>query len=239
MAYRREEKLTQERLRELLDFDPATGVFVWAVNRKGGRGIVSGMRAGTVKPTNNKKRYRYIKLDGIEYLAKRLAWFWTYGRWPSFLRCLDDDEDNCAISNLKDAGYVDGGDGSSKTNRDIQRARYKAAHPEKIRDGSLRSNFGISLETYNQMLAAQNGKCAICGNGETITRHGKLRLLAVDHCHGSGKVRELLCGNCNPMLGYARDDAEVLVSAADYLARHKLPPASVAAQVNALLAFGA
>src|SRR5258708_38186814 len=83
MAYRREEKLTQERLRELLDFDPATGVFVWAVNRNGGRGIVSGTRAGSVKPCGSNKRYRYIKIDDVDYLAKRLAWFWTHGRWPS------------------------------------------------------------------------------------------------------------------------------------------------------------
>jgi hypothetical protein len=239
MAYRREEKLTQERLRELLEFDPATGVFVWVVNRKGGRGITPGMRAGSVKPCGNNKRYRYIRIDDVDYLAKRLAWFWVHGKWPSFLRCLDDNEDNCAIINLKDAGYVDGGEGSSRKNRDAQRARYKATHPDKIKDGFLRSTFGISLETYNKMLAAQDGKCAICKNGETITRHGKLRLLAVDHCHETGSVRQLLCGNCNPMLGYARDDAEVLMSAAEYLARHKFPPAPVAAQINALLAFGA
>lgn len=240
MAYRRSESLTQERMRELLDFDPASGVFIWAVDRKGGRGITSGARAGTVKRTNGNKRYRYIKIDGVEYLAKRLAWFWTHDHWPSFLRCLDGDEDNCAVSNLKDAGYVDGGVGSSRTNRDVQRLRYKAAHPDKVKDGFLRATFGIGLDRYREMHTAQFGKCAICGNDETVTRHGKPRMLAVDHCHDTGKVRELLCGACNPMLGYAKDSVTVLVSAADYLARHnQSPPALMAAQSNALLAFGA
>lgn len=238
MAYRREEVLTQERMRDLLDFDPATGIFTWKIGRKGGRGITPGMRAGSVKPTGNKKRYRYIKIDDVDYLAKRLAWFWAYGKWPSFLRCIDGDEDNCAIGNLKDAGFVDGGPGSSRTNRDLQRLRYKAENPSKVRDAALRATFGIGIDRYEEMHVAQDGKCAICGNGETITRHGKVRLLAVDHCHTTGKVRQLLCGNCNPMLGYARDDAEVLRKASEYIVQHQ-SPAIFAMNANGALAFGA
>ena len=223
MPIRREKSaLTQERMRELLDYGPATGVFTWKVDRQGGRGIQPGARAGSVKPTNSGKRYRYIRIDQVDYLAKRLAWYWVNDEWPTFLRCRDNDEDNCAIDNLIDAGCVFGEEGSSRQNRAGQRRRYKAKYPDKVRDLALRSTFGISLEQYNQMHSAQNGVCAICGQPETrITRNGKPRLLAVDHCHSSNKVRGLLCGNCNPMIGYAKDSIEVLGRAIEYLNSYK------------------
>ena len=213
--------LTQERMRELLSYDLETGVFVWRVDRQGGRGIKPGARAGSVKPTNEGKRYRYIKIDGVDYLAKRLAWFWVNGEWPSYLRCVDGNEDNCSIANLVDAGCVPGPDGSSRTNRAGQRQRYAIKHPHKAREGHLKDKFGLSLDQYNEMHAAQDGKCAICGNPETIARYGKTRWLAVDHCHDSGKVRSLLCGNCNPMIGYAKDKIEVLEKAIAYLKSHQ------------------
>lgn len=212
--------LTQERMRDLLDFNPETGVFAWKIDRQGGRGIKPGARAGSVKPTGGGKRYRYVRIDGVDYLAKRLAWFWVYDKWPSFLRCADGNEDNCAIGNLIDVGYVAGPEGSSRKNRVGQRQRYAAKHPHKVRDQFLRYTFGISLEQYNQMLAAQDGKCAICGKPESSKRNGKVRWLAVDHCHDSSKVRGLLCGSCNPMIGYARDNIQVLHSAIDYLKSH-------------------
>src|SRR5712664_3471434 len=92
--------LTQERMREMLDFDPATGIFLW----KGiGRGIRTGRRAGSVGPSG----YRYIKLDGEDHLAQRLAWFWEKGVWPRLIRFQDLDRDNCAISNLAEGFYLD------------------------------------------------------------------------------------------------------------------------------------
>ena len=218
MAFQRsKETVTQERMRELLSYDEETGHFTWMVSRQGGKGIKPGARAGSVKPTNEGKRYRYIRIDQVDYLAKRLAWFWVNGEWPSFLRCADGDEDNCAISNLIDAGYVAGPEGSSRKNRMVQRQRYVAKNPDKVRNNHLKSKFGISLEKYNEMHAAQDGKCAICGEPETSNRYGKPRMLAVDHCHDSKKVRGLLCGNCNPMIGYAKDNIQVLTKAIEYL----------------------
>lgn len=212
--------LSQERMRELLDYDSETGIFTWRVDRQGGRGIKPGARAGSVKPTGSGKRYRYIRIDQVDYLAKRLAWFWAKNEWPSFLRCIDDNEDNCAITNLLDAGFVAGpGKGHGK-DRAEQRQRWKAKFPEKVRDQYLQSTFGISLGKYNEMHEAQKGVCAICSEPETITRYGKPRLLAVDHCHTTNKVRGLLCGNCNPMIGYAKDNIQVLERAIEYLRSH-------------------
>lgn len=68
--------LTQERLKELLDYDPETGVFTWKVYR-GGR-IKKGENAGWF----NDEKYKHIKIDGKQYKAHRLAWLYVYGQLP-------------------------------------------------------------------------------------------------------------------------------------------------------------
>ena len=68
-------KLTVARLKEVLDYNPKTGVFTWKVSR--GR-----MRAGSVAGSLNGKGYWRVNLFGRKYLAHRLAWFYTKGRWP-------------------------------------------------------------------------------------------------------------------------------------------------------------
>ena len=65
------------------------------------------------------------------------------------------------------------------------------------------------------MTADQNGLCAICGR-EPNGKGGHARL-HVDHCHASSKVRGLLCGNCNTMIGLAAEDPQVLLAAVEYL----------------------
>lgn len=91
-------KLTHERLLELLDFDPATGVFAWKVatsNR-----IKVGNRAGVFhEPSGG----RYIAIDGEKFMAHLLAWFYVYGEFSSKdVRPIDGNFDNCTIVNLKE-----------------------------------------------------------------------------------------------------------------------------------------
>jgi hypothetical protein len=215
------ETVTQERLRERLDYDPATGFFTWRADGKGWRGIRKGARAGGVDPNG----YRYIRIDGVDYLAQRLAWFWTHNEWPGFLRFEDSDKDNCAINNLRDSQYVLAKDAKhnwrTKEGRSAQQREYRATIQDRLRDQRFREKFGITLSQYNTMHADQDGKCAICGNPETITRNGNVRMLAVDHCHETGKVRGLLCGTCNPMIGYAKDSIALLEAAITYLEKHQ------------------
>ena len=94
------------------------------------------------------------------------------------------------------------------------------------RDYVLRRNFNISRDEYDEMYAHQMGLCAICGQAETFTGpkcHGNTPvLLAVDHCHATGLVRELLCNRCNMLLGMCQDNIEVLHRAADYLLKHSM-----------------
>lgn len=88
---------------------------------------------------------------------------------------------------------------------------------------NLKRKYGISLEEYNALLAAQNGVCAICGKMEShIHKSGKLKELAVDHCHKTKKVRGLLCFNCNQALGRFQDSMENLRRALAYLEKHSV-----------------
>lgn len=78
------------------------------------------------------------------------------------------------------------------------------------------SRYGITVEQYDAMLAAQNGVCAICFNA---TGEKKYRL-SVDHDHTTGRVRGLLCGGCNVTLGHMKDDPQLLYQAMDYLRKY-------------------
>ena len=83
----------------------------------------------------------------------------------------------------------------------------------KDKDKKLQRAFGISYEEYLMMLEAQQGGCAICGTTST----GKRKAFAVDHNHETGKVRGLLCGNCNTGIGNLREDEGIMLRAIEYL----------------------
>lgn len=78
----------------------------------------------------------------------------------------------------------------------------------------LKRKYKLTSEEYDRILAAQDGKCAICYRPPDDDR-----VLAVDHCHRTGKVRGLLCGLCNRALGCLGDDTTLLYRAIDYLER--------------------
>ena len=111
-----------------------------------------------------------------------------------------------------------------RTQSEEGRARGRAAqrryyHSEKgnanVKNSHRKTLYGISRDDYDEMLARQNGCCAICGS-ELIGG----QQTHVDHDHATGKVRALLCGHCNRMLGQAREDPEILAKAIEYLQSH-------------------
>ena len=69
----------------------------------------------------------------------------------------------------------------------------------------------LSYKEYQQLLLRQKGKCKICGG----ISNGKR--LSIDHDHQTGKIRGLLCDNCNFGLGWFKDNIEVLKRAISYL----------------------
>ncbi len=87
--------------------------------------------------------------------------------------------------------------------------------PRRKKDQQLRVKFGITIERYEEMSLEQEHKCAICGQPSKAPR-----ALAVDHCHNTGKVRGLLCGNCNLGMGKLNDSKELLMKAIMYLEKY-------------------
>jgi len=81
--------------------------------------------------------------------------------------------------------------------------------------------FGLTRKIYQEMFQNQDGKCAICKSEiASYDINGKIKRLYVDHSHSTGKVRGLLCNNCNTAIGHLRDSPELLRKAAQYLENH-------------------
>ena len=89
--------ITQARLRELLDYDPATGVFTWKVSR-------GPARVGSVAGWKETRGHICIEVDGRSYKAHRLAWLYVSGKWPrdqiDHINCVRTDN---RIVNLREA----------------------------------------------------------------------------------------------------------------------------------------
>lgn len=93
--------------------------------------------------------------------------------------------------------------------------RWYRQHPEKkvaqTRRAKLKKLYGMTDADYMRRYAFQVGRCAICGKYVEYPR------LFVDHNHETGKVRGLLCLQCNTLLGHAHDDTTILARAITYL----------------------
>jgi len=89
--------LTQERLKEKLQYDPETGLFKWIVKPAGN------CKDGWFEGTKNKGGYRSICVDCKIYLAHRLAWLYMTGKWPEqVIDHRDGVTNNNRITNLRD-----------------------------------------------------------------------------------------------------------------------------------------
>ncbi len=98
----------------------------------------------------------------------------------------------------------------------IRNRKYRKEYPEKRRATNrtqlLKSRYNMSDEDYDTLHTSQGGVCKICSKPESSGGY-----LVVDHCHTTGKVRGLLCHNCNKGLGMFKDQASLLNSAINYL----------------------
>ena len=98
-------------------------------------------------------------------------------------------------------------------NNEKYRGKYK---PTSHRDNNLQRKYGMRQIDYIAMLDAQGGVCAIC-SGPQVARYESFH---VDHCHRTGKIRQLLCFTCNGGLGLFKDNQETMLLAIAYLQRH-------------------
>jgi hypothetical protein len=85
------------------------------------------------------------------------------------------------------------------------------------RDYRLQHDYGITAKEYDATLVAQGGCCALCGKPPMPDGKRAMSKLHVDHDHVTGRVRSLLCGNCNFGIGSFFEDPGLMRRAADYV----------------------
>lgn len=96
-------------------------------------------------------------------------------------------------------------------------SEWRKRHPEKRSETSKRSSkmwrfanlYHITLEQYEKMWVSQGGVCILPSCGRPID--------AIDHCHATGKIRGLMCRQCNSALGFFRDSVQLVREALAYL----------------------
>lgn len=136
--------LTAERLHELLDYDPLTGIFIWTTTRSGM--AVRGSIAGTV----GRQGHRRIAIDDVRYMAHRLAWLYVHGTWPpSDLDHENQDPDDNRIDNLRPATSTENRENVTPAQRNNRVSRVRNVYPARdkwkvmIMSGGVSNYFGI------------------------------------------------------------------------------------------------
>jgi prolyl oligopeptidase PreP (S9A serine peptidase family) len=92
--------------------------------------------------------------------------------------------------------------------------KYNKENPDKRKSAILKYEYGITLDQYNEMFKAQEGKCAICQRHQNELT----RTLCVDHDHKTNKVRSLLCLTCNTDVSVVENRLEEMTK---YLNKHR------------------
>ncbi len=80
---------------------------------------------------------------------------------------------------------------------------------------NIKIRYGVSIEDYDAMLKKQKNKCAICES--TSNNRKRAERFCIDHCHSTGKIRGLLCHNCNVLLGKLKDSIAMCKKVVIYL----------------------
>jgi hypothetical protein len=99
----------------------------------------------------------------------------------------------------------------SEVNKHNRKSYYK--HKDERRTYYIEKTYGINKKDFDRLMVLQNNRCGIC---KILIEAGNHKS-CIDHDHKTGKVRGLLCSNCNLGIGYFKEDILVLESSINYL----------------------
>lgn len=102
-------KLTQEMVKDMLDYNQETGVFIWKVSHK------CGVKAGDIAGGVGAYGYHYIAIKGQIRQSHRVAWLYVHGYIPNEIDHIDHVRTNNKISNLRDVSHVENTRNMSKS----------------------------------------------------------------------------------------------------------------------------
>lgn len=118
----------------------------------------------------------------------------------------------------RDSKKADGRQSYCKVCRAFKVRTWKKNNPDAYkainRKAQLKAKYGIGSDVFENLLSKQNHRCAICG---TSNANHNSHQWCIDHCHTTGKIRGLLCSNCNLGLGHFKDSILFLSTAINYL----------------------
>ena len=212
-----------EMLRRLISYNPETGELirkatmkpVYKMRRDGQQYVIvaAGCRMSLLRAVVALQTGRWP--DPHEY---RLTGGPTDVRWCNFLRVKDGAFRRCnACGEMKhQSNFTPSGVGGRSFNSHCgpcgaaRKRVYGRRH-------AWKKKYGVSQEDYDAQLVLQDGGCALCK--KTPEENGQY--LAVDHCHATGRNRELLCTTCNTGLGAFQDSPRLMLEAARYVMRHR------------------
>lgn len=145
--------ITQARLKELLDYDPATGVFTWKVNKG------SNARIGEIAGSRHCNGYIQMYLDGCNYLAHRLVWLYVHGVMPELLDHEDGNKLNNTISNLRIADNSQNSANSKRSLRNTSGFKGVSPHRNKWRAYIKKDQKYIHLGNFGTPQEAHAAYC--------------------------------------------------------------------------------
>jgi carbamoylphosphate synthase small subunit len=97
--------------------------------------------------------------------------------------------------------------------------RHRKNNIDRFKDKETRRKSKISKEEYDRLVDIQPN-CAICNEPFDTTHFLSKKARVIDHCHKTGKIRQLLCRGCNLALRNFNDSIEMLTQAIQYLKKH-------------------
>jgi hypothetical protein len=142
--------LDAKTLREVLNYDPETGVFAWNIQRRG-------MKAGKTPGCINTSGYRVIRFDGVLYFAHRLAWLYVYGEWPSsgHVDHINHLRADNRIANLRDVAVADNIRNRKGANKNSSTGSLGVGrHGDKWRARVMVNRKNVHLGTFDSLEAA-------------------------------------------------------------------------------------